>query len=352
MRRSTLDRPVVIVGVATAWWLLIALVSAANARSRGADGGWDALVTALAAVAGWVPLTVAVYALVRRFPIRRAHWPRGLALHLGGAIAVVVIRALFIYLLDPWIHFYDAPPRFPEVLMHSVENNLFVYWLFVGVGHAVIYARDAMERSRVAAALEVALARAQQAALTATMQPHFLFNTLQAVAELVHRDPEAADRAIVQLSALLRRLIDDGRQEVPLADEIAFTRDYLAIEQMRFGDRLEVRWDVAPALLDVLVPRLSVQPLVENALRHGLWPTGRPGRLTIAAHRTDDATLTVAVTDDGGGLRASSAPSSGHGLRTIRARLDNLYGPRGRLVVADLPGGGARAELVVPGTAP
>lgn len=350
MRRSTLDRPLVIAGVATGWWLLIALVSAANARSRGADGGWDALATALVAVAGWIPLTVAVFALVRRVPIRRAGWPRALAIHVAGAAAVVALRAIYIFALDPVIHFYDVAPRFVQVLMHSVENNLFVYWLFVGVGHAAIYARDAVERSRVAASLEVALARAEQAALSATMQPHFLFNTLQAVAELVHRDPDAADHAIVQLSALLRRLIDDRRQEVPLADELAFTRDYLAIEELRFGDRLAVTWDVEPALLDVAVPRLSVQPLVENALRHGLWPTGRPGRIAIAARRAADGAVAIEVTDDGRGLGPPGTAGSGLGL--VRARLERLYGGRGHLVLADAPGGGARAELVVPGATP
>lgn len=327
-----------IAGVASAWWILIGLVSAANARSRGGDDGWDALAPSLVAVAGWIPLTVAVYALVRRFPIRRATWPRGLAIHAGGAMVVVVVRALYISALDPWLHFYGSAPSFTLVLQHSVENNLFLYWLFVGVAHAI-------ERSRAAAALEVALGQAQAAALGATMQPHFLFNTLQAIAELVHRDPEVADRAIVQLSALLRRLIDDHRQEVPLADELAFTRDYLALEQLRFGDRLDVQWQIAPAIADVLVPRLSVQPLVENALRHGLWPTGRHGCLTIAAARAEHG-VAITVTDDGGGLPPAHAP--GHGLGTIRARLDNLYGARAHLVVADNPGGGARAELVVP----
>lgn len=347
MRRHPVDRPAVLLAVATAWWSLIALVSAANARSRGGTGGWDALVEALVAVAFWVPLTLGVLALVRHAPLRRATWPRALVLHGAGAAAVVVLRALWIWSLDPWVHFYAVEPGFTRVLMHSVENNLFVYWLFVGVGHAAVYARDAVERSQRAAALEVALARAEQAALTAAMQPHFLFNTLSAIAELVHRDPEAADRAIVQLSGLLRRLVDDRRQEVPLGEELAFTRDYLAIEAMRFGDRLEVRWQVAPALEAAAVPRLSVQPLVENALRHGLWPSGRPGVLTIAAHRAADGAIAIVVTDDGLGL-PPAAPPRERGLATIRARLDRLYGGRGRLSLATAVGGGARAELVVP----
>lgn len=349
--RRWLDRPLGIALVATVWWTLIALIGAVNAPGRGGyDGGWPVLRSSLAAVAAWVPLTVGIHALVRRFPLRGARWGRALAVHCGGCAAVIVLRAVYIHSLDPWVGWYAATPPFGRVLMHSVENNFFSYWLFVGVGHAAIYARDAVERSRVAAELQVALGRAELGALAATLQPHFLFNTLGAIAELVHRDPAAADRAIVQLSAMMRRLIDDRRQLVPLRDELAFVRDYLDIEQVRFGDRLTVAWDVAPELLDLPVPRLSIQPLVENALRHGLWPAGRPGTLVIAAGAGGGA-LTVTVSDDGVGpaVRAENPASHAlHGLGLVRARVERLYAERGRLELAARPGGGARAELVVP----
>ena len=345
MSSPALGRRSIQLAIATAWWVLVALVSAASARSRGGAGGWDALATALAAVAFWIPLTVAVFALVEGVPLRRPGLARALAIHVVGATAVVVLRALWIYGLDPWVGFYPQPPRLATVLMHSVENNLFVYWLFVGVGHAAIYARDAVERSRTAAALEAALARAEQAALAATVEPHFLFNTLSAIAELVHRDPDAADRAIVQLAGLLRRLVDDRRQEVTLAEELAFTRDYLAIEALRFGDRLAVRWDVPDELLATAVPRLTVQPLVDNAVRHGLARRARVGHLTIAARRDGADRIAIAVTDDGAGLAPSAAE---RGLATVRARLARLYGAAGELRVGPAVGGGARAELVVP----
>lgn len=323
---------------------MVALVSAANARSRGGVGGWEALGVAVVAVAFWIPLTVTVFALVERFPLRRSGLGLALAVHVVGAIAIVTLRAVWIYSLDPWVAFYAVPPYFAQVFMHSVENNLFMYWLFVGVGHAAIYARDAVERSQRAAALEVALARAEQAALAATVEPHFLFNTLSSIAELVHRDPDAADRAIVQLSALLRALVDDRRQQVPLAEELAFTRDYLAIEALRFGDRLRVRWDVPDELLATPVPRLSIQPLVDNAVRHGLWPSGRPGQLTIRAARDGAGRVAIAVVDDGAGPGAGPE----RGLATIRARLARLHGAQAELRLAAAVGGGARAELVVP----
>lgn len=341
-------RPGLVLAAGAAWWLLIALVSTATNRSRGGPGGWEVFTENLWAVAGWLPLTVGVFELVWRAPFRRASWRRALAIHVVGAAAVITLRALYIYALDPWIGFYPAPPAFGSVLLHSVENNLFVYWLFVGVGHAVLFAREAAARRRSAAALEVALARAEHAALAATLQPHFLFNTLGAIAELVHRDPDLADRAIVQLSALLRRLVDDTRQEIPLAEELSFTRDYLAIEALRFGERLQVRWDVEPGLDAVAVPRLAVQPLVENAVRHGLWPVARGGVLAISARRDAAGGVEIAVVDDGAGLPAAPRERS---LATVRARVLHLYGGRGRVEVAPAPGagaGGVRAALVVP----
>jgi two-component system, LytTR family, sensor kinase len=361
MARFSLDRPAVVTGIAASWWLLVGLVSAANHYGIGADG--EAVVTvshalsvSLVSAALWVPLTLLIYGLVRRFPLRRATWPSALAVHMFGAVMIVVVRALLIYSLDPWLHWYPSPPRLQAVLMHSVENNLFLYWLFVGVGHAVVYARDAIERDRAATRLEVELSRAELSALKSSLHPHFLFNTLQAVAELVHQDPAAADRMIVQLSAMLRRLLDDGRQVVPLSDELAFVRDYLELEQVRFSDRLVVTWDVAPEVLGVSVPHLMLQPLAENALRHGLWPAGRPGRLEISAQREGDE-LVVTVSDDGVGLGEASAKASagngvddrvGHGLATVRARVERLYRGRGHVALRARRGAGAESRVVIP----
>lgn len=334
-----------VLAAAAGWWLVVAIVTTATDASRGGTGGWAVLGERLWGVAAWVPLTVAVFALAWRVPFRKARWRGPLALHVAGAAAVIVLRAAYIYALDPWVHFYAEPPAFGTVMVHSVENNLFVYWLFVGVAHAVLFAREAAQRREKAHALEAALARAEVAALSAAMQPHFLFNTLGGIAELVHRDADLADRAIVRLSAMLRRLVDDRRQEVPLRDELAFTRDYLELEALRLGDRLVVRWDIAPGLDDVSVPRLSLQPLVENAIRHGLWPTGRAGTLTIAVQRGDEGVI-ISVDDDGTGLPAAPAPAE-RGLAIVRQRLAHLYGTRGRLGIAPRAGG-FRAQLVVP----
>lgn len=347
---NTRERWWVIAGISAAWWFVVAVIGMAS--EVGIDGSaWRLAVGGgLVASVPWVPLTVAMYALCLRVPLRRSSWMAAVLIHLAGGMLVVLARATWIYALDPWIHWYPSPPSLWEVVMLSLQKNLFVYWLLVGAAHAVIYARAVIERERTAAQLEAALGRAELSALAATLAPHFLFNTLQAVAEMVHRDAAAADRMIVQLSAMLRGLLDDRRPLVPLSDELAFVRDYLALEQVRFGDQLAVRWDLAPGIDDVLVPRLSIQPLIENALLHGLWPAARPGTLVIAARRRGDA-LEIAVTDDGVGLAASAArPSRGHGLATVRARIDRLYPGRGELALAPRSPAseGAEARLVIP----
>lgn len=354
MEHRSLDRPVAILGIAAVWWCLVALVSAAN--QVGLDGAaWrHALLISLVACAPWIPLTAAVYLLTRRVPLRRRGFARALAVHLCAAAAVVAGRAAFIHGLDPWMHWYPQAPRFQQVLLHSVQNNLFLYWLFVGVSHAAIYASEALERARVAAQLEAALGRAELSALAASLNPHFLFNTLQALAEMIHRDADAADRMVVQLCALLRRLLSDHRPLVPLREELAFVRDYLALEQVRFGARLSVRWDVPPDLDDVPVPRLSIQPLVENALRHGLWPAGRAGTLALQARRLG-GDLAISVLDDGLGLQdraGARAWPRGHGLATLRARVERLYPGRGEVALAAREGAGAEARLRVPCEAP
>ncbi len=343
-----LDRWPVVLGIAVVWCCLVALVSAAN--QVGLDGtAWrHAIANSMVASAPWVVITIGIHQLCRVVRLRRGHLVRSLAIHAGTAVLVVLLRATWIYGLDPWMHWYDATPPFGQVFVHAIQNNLFQYWLFVGVAHAVIYAREAIERERMAAQLQAALERAELSALAATLHPHFLFNTLQAVAEMVHRDADAADRMIVQLSAMLRRLLDDRRPIVPLAEELAFGRDYLALEQVRFGDLLSVRWNVDPGAEQVLVPRLTIQPLIENALKHGLWPSGRPGTLVISAH-VDHEQLVVSVVDDGVGLtQAPPATRLGVGLSTVRARLERMYPGRGEVIVVPGVAAGVEARVVIP----
>jgi signal transduction histidine kinase len=353
MRRA--DRP--IVSPAALWaasfgyWTLSGLLSAANYHNMAAlDGApvtWaHALRTSLVATWLWVPLTVFIFWLAGRYPIERGDWRRGVAIHAVGGIVVVLARAVLIYAGDPWVGWYERPPTFLSVLWTSVDHNLLLYWLFVGLAHGLHQARRSRERALHASQLETQLARARLTALSAQLHPHFLFNTLHSLSELVHRDAAAADRVIVSLSELLRRtLAADDSPEVRLADDLELLEPYLEIEQLRFGDRLEVRWDVDPAAHDVWVPRWILQPLVENALRHGLAPRAAPGQLVITARRRGERLL-LEVRDDGVGLPAGLAP--GIGLANTRARLAHLYGAAARLTLEPAPGGGTCARLDLP----
>lgn len=345
MRRS-FDRPLIILGFAFLGQCCVSTVAAANNAVMG-ESWLDGFATDLLAGAPWIPLTVAIFWLCRREPLRRPHRMRALAVHIAAAAIVIAVRGGYIYLLDPAMHWYPEAPPLGLVLVHSVRNNLFQYFMLVGVAHAIQLGGEAIDRARVTAELEVALARAEQAALAATLHPHFLFNTLQAVAEMVHRDVDAADRMLVQLGALLRRLLDDRRPLVPLRDELSFVADYLALEQVRFGSMLTIHWNIAEDLEAAEVPRLVLQPLAENAIRHGLWPTGRPGNLAITAHHRGDA-LAISICDDGIGLGSATTAGTGHGLASVRARLAHLYAGRATCAIGAGAVGGTQVRLELP----
>jgi LytS/YehU family sensor histidine kinase len=180
------------------------------------------------------------------------------------------------------------------------------------------------------------------------LNPHFLFNTLHAISALVHKDVEAADRMIARLSDLLRYALEStDAQEVPLRQELGFLNRYLEIEQTRFGDRLTVRLDIAPETLDALVPNLVLQPLVENAIRHGIEPRAKPGRIDLRARR-ENGRLKLEVCDNGVGLPSGRIPEEGVGLSNTRARLQQLYGEGHCFELGDAPGGGLMVSVELP----
>jgi signal transduction histidine kinase len=350
-RQSSFGGPAALWIAAFVWWTTSGLASALNTRqwssSAGLPLGWDhALRTSLVGSWAWVPLTVLVVWLARRHPLERGCWRRSLPVLAAGCVAVIVVRAGIVALANPWVGWYPELPPFGAVLITSVANNLFVYWMLVGVAHALHYAERSRQRELEASRLEAQLAQARLGALQAQLQPHFLFNTLQSIAELVHRDPDAADQMIVQLGGLLRRTLDTaGAHAAPLRDELAFLEPYLAIEQVRFGPRLTVAWDIAPDALAATVPQLILQPLVENALRHGIAPRAAPGHLLIAA-RLDGERLALEVRDDGVG--AARPTTVGVGLANTRARLRQHYGDDHCFTLASAPGGGTVARIEIP----
>jgi two-component system LytT family sensor kinase len=215
--------------------------------------------------------------------------------------------------------------------IRSAGINFAVYAGFVLAWHAAIYYREARDRQLKALELESLLHQAQLQALRSQLNPHFLFNALHSIAELVHDDPKLAEKLIVRLGELLRQVLQSSTlQEVPLADELDFVRGYVDIEQMRLGERLRVEWTVPPELLAARVPSLILQPLVENAIQHGIAPTSRPGVLTIGARR-EDQSLVLEIRDTGPGMAQANERRPGIGLSNTSARLQRLYGDRQKL---------------------
>jgi hypothetical protein len=336
-----------LVAIVMAAWTLEGLASAGSIRTM-AGTRWDqALTVALASAWMWVPLTLALIAVVARRPLDRERWPSALALYAVAVAGVCLARALLVVALNRWVGWYAELPGWSDVIATSVANNLLLASLLLGIGHAVVLARRDGERRRQTDELRAALAEARLATLEGQLRPHFLFNALNSIAELVHRDRHAAERAVLDLAELLRESLRERGQEVALADELRLATAYLAIEKLRLGDRLDLAWSVAADVHAARVPRLLLQPLVENAIRHGVALRRAPGRLAIAAERRGER-LVVTVDNDGPGPGADAAPEPhGIGLRATRARLAHLYGADQSLAL-ERTATGTRAVVTVP----
>ncbi len=331
--------------VAGLWWTLEGFTSAVSYRRMGALADnpiplEHALRTGLLSAWLWVPATVLAVWAADRFPLERGVWRRHVWVHLALAVAVCVARAGVVVALNPWVGWYRELPPFQEVLFTSVANNLFLFWFLVGFGHAVLYARRARQR-------EEQLAYAELHALKMQLHPHFLFNTLNTISSFVRSEPLVAERMIARLSTMLRHALQHaGAHEVTLADEVRFVRSYLEIEQARFEDRLGVSWKIEEGVESARVPHLILQPLVENAVKHGIAPRARGGRVEIEARRCN-GDLELLVRDDGVGM-AGADGGDGVGLSNTRARLGQLYGSAYRLEVGSPPGGGVQVAVSFP----
>lgn len=313
-----------------AWWSTHGVILAIEGMTmRTVSGvpvrdGWHALLTGLLSGWMWIPLTMLLFTLVQRYPIERRHARRRLALHAGAVMLVIVARGITVYLLDPLVHWYASAPRLHEVLIASMLNNMLTSWMIVGIAHAVLYHRRARERELQAMELESKLMSARLQALQHQLNPHFLFNALNSVSELVHHCPASADRMLVSLGHILRENLQTPvSQEVSLREELALLRQYVELEKLRLGERLHMYWDVDRSLHDSCVPRLLLQPLVENAIHHAIACRTTPGYVTVIARRLDQ-TLVLEVRDDGDALDAACV--DGVGLSNTRARLQALYG--------------------------
>jgi two-component system LytT family sensor kinase len=281
----------------------------------------------------WALFTPAIIWLSQHFRFERQGLWRALLVHLPSVLVFSLTHITTITCIQWWFaraqgHNYSLLAELRRSALLNFDWEMMTYWTIVGLSHAVLYYRESRDRELRASQLETRLVEAQLKALQQQLHPHFLFNTLHAISALMHRDVEAADRTLMRLSDLLRLTLEHiGQPEIPLQSELDFLAKYLQIEQTRFADRLIVRFDVQPETLDTLVPNLILQPLVENAIKHGVAKKSGLGHVDISARRDGDK-LHMEVRDDGVGLSedALTALQKGIGVSTTRARLQHLFG--------------------------
>jgi two-component system, LytTR family, sensor kinase len=273
-------------------------------------------------------------------------WPRVVATHILLALCFSVTHCAGMVAMHFGIYLASYDGKAPmmwwatfsqRIFLQNLDWSLMVYTTIVGLSYALAYYRESQMRALKESQLETRLVEARLRTLEAELHPHFLFNTLHAISSLVHTNPDAADRMISRLSDLLRITFDrSGSPGVSLQEELEFLQKYLEIEQTRFHDRLTVRFDIDPETLDAEVPRLILQPLVENAIKHGVSPMPGDGLVQIRARRAGDKLL-MEVSDNGVGLSAGARARlrSGVGLSNTRDRLDVMYGTAHRIEFSD-----------------
>ncbi|HEV8124803.1 MAG TPA: histidine kinase [Gemmatimonadales bacterium] len=343
-------------GVWTLLALLVALQSGLFLGSIGQPFEWTPLI--LGRLADWYTcaiFTPLYFWLVRRYPVDRQHWPKRLPVYLAiTCVSVVLKYAMYQPLLRLIPDGRPIPGGYLQTLGVLLQRNFAIesiaFWCLLGVVHAIVFYERYKERESQTAELRARLAAAQLDALAGQLHPHFLFNTLQGVSTLMHRDPQAADRMLTQLSELLRRTLQQrDRQEVELREELETLGHYVGIMQVRFGDRLTFRTEAEPGIESALVPHFVLQPLVENALHHGIARRAGAGLVVVRAERAGDR-LRLLVRDDGPGLAnpEGNGPAQGIGLSNTRLRMQQLYGDQQQVVLEQQPGGGVLVCLELP----
>jgi two-component system LytT family sensor kinase len=355
--RAPVVRSLVIFGVATALGLFSGF-QAYYYVSTFTD--WPASLPFLLALNfgywySWACLTPAILWLARWAPIERESWKRALVHFPGVFVATFLHIALTVASQTVIVSFVGQEQRPWQLEAQRMFFNYFdwemmTYWSIVGLSHALRYYSEARDRALRESQLETRLVEAQLQALQRQLQPHFLFNTLNTISALMHRNVDAADNMIARLSDLLRiSLANVGVQEVSLKEELDFLSKYLEIEQTRFRDRLTVVFDVQPDTLDALVPNLVLQPLVENSIKHGIGPRAAPGQIEIRSRRAGSL-LELEVRDNGVGLSAARLTdfNRGVGLANTRSRLQHLYGSSHRFEFRQPPSGGLLVLIAIP----
>lgn len=338
-----MSRAGVWVQLIVAWLPVWLLYSTMIVAAHGGTSISTAAMIGLRAIACAAVLGLGVYRLTERLP-----WPhpirwRFVAAHLVAAPLYAIAWVVLTNLVELALHVRPHGPGVVMIRLPLARYLVMGFWLYLTVT-GVAYTLRAAER---AARAEAAAARAQLAALRGQLNPHFLFNALHSVVQLIPTEPSLAARAAEQVAGLLRTALEEGRDLVSLGEEWDFVERYLAVERIRFGDRLRVRATISGPARDATLPSFALQTLVENAVRHGVEPKVGDTLITVDA-TLRDGRLTVEVRDDGAGMDGGPRPGGGTGLARLRERLAGIYGAEGRLEARPDPVAGFRATVVVP----
>lgn len=334
-------------------WTAFGLFSFGQVLTYNAVSGADPLpwkpllLVSMASAWMWAALTPAALWAANRLRFDPDQRVKSLLLHGLAGICFVLLSTV----LDRGMALVlsHSPLRpFVTSLLYRFDSRLLAYLCIVTVSQAARYALLYREREVRAAELEALLARAELQLLKMQLQPHFLFNALNTISEMAHNDPNDADRLIARLGHLLRLSLEQaGHQVVPFRQELQILEAYLEIEQTRFQDRLVVRMDIPEEILDAGVPALVLQPLVENAIRHGASPRTGRGSIQISAAR-DGEQLRLEIRDGGQGFPPAGTYQEGLGLRNTRERLRQLYGTDQAFRLGNDPAGGAVVTILLP----
>jgi two-component system, LytTR family, sensor kinase len=304
----------------------------------------------------WAVLVPGILWVARRYAFSRTSWAQFLGAHVLSVLFFTCMHAvLTVSARLPIVGAFGGREMtwlsaFQELFFLNFDWEMMTYWALVGASHATDYYRESQAQRVAAANLATRLAEARLQSLQSQLHPHFLFNTLHTISALMHRDVDAADEMLARLSDLLRLSLDRiGTQQVSLKEEIDFVQKYLQIERTRFGDRLQVRVEIDPETLDAAVPNLILQPLVENALKHGIGTQVDGGVLHIRSAR-EDGNLSLLVRDTGPGMSAAklNALNTGVGLRNTRSRLAELFPERHRFEFVEPSEGGLEVRILIP----
>jgi two-component system, LytTR family, sensor kinase len=303
----------------------------------------------------WILLTPLVLYLAGRFPLNPAHRKRNIVVHILTSLGIAIFQrvgyeatVMALNATDKWPFSWE---RLFQLTVGFFDYGLLVYWVILLMHQALEYTRLIKEEEVRASTLRTQLVEAQLQTLKTQLQPHFLFNTLHSISELIHEDVEAADTMIARLGDFLRfTLQNSGKQMVTLQEDLESMRCYFDIERTRFQEALTMQMEIEPQTLDALVPSFLWQPIVENSIRHGIATSTRRGRIIVRAKRRD-TTLLLEVEDNGTGLAdggASPRLKEGIGLANTRAILQHIYGPAHCLELANAPGGGVVVTMEIP----